>query len=250
MLLLATWHSISRLKRQSGTLLGYSLRATAVSVSFVLANQSCYNYADSEIYCSCYDFYTVVKELARMQGDLSGNRDRNYDKDQLDGQTFKWPHPQEEPFTDTDISNYEGGGEGPPAPLPPPLPILKPPPPPKGPPPRKAPTPSHQLVKSITPYTLSDPVDKKWEDSNHDVSTGTVKVEKWLTRIQDNDQDLIAIMESKLRHGQFGRLGKLSYHNPRNAANAFYRKQNGVHSWHKTPGSNLRILRPSWGQRR
>ncbi|KAL8846955.1 MAG: hypothetical protein Q9221_007997 [Calogaya cf. arnoldii] len=160
----------------------------------------------------CYDFYTVVKELARMQGDLSGNRDRNYDKDQLDGQTFKWPHPQEEPFTDTDISNYEGGGEGPPAPLPPPLPILKPPPPPKGPPPRKAPTPSHQLVKSITPYTLSDPVDKKWEDSNHDVSTGTVKVEKWLTRIQDNDQDLIAIMESKLRHGQFGRLGsKMEY---------------------------------------
>ncbi|KAL8736611.1 MAG: hypothetical protein Q9181_002334, partial [Wetmoreana brouardii] len=53
----------------------------------------------------------------------------------------------------------------------------------------------------------SSPSDALWEGSDHDVSTGTVKVEKWLTRIQDYDRELVAGMKSRLRYGEIGRLG-------------------------------------------
>ena len=45
---------------------------------------------------------------------------------------------------------------------------------------------------------------------DQDVKTGTLKVKKWLTTIQDNGLDLVAEMDTKMRHKQVGGLGEQS----------------------------------------
>ncbi|KAL9599611.1 MAG: hypothetical protein Q9179_003502 [Wetmoreana sp. 5 TL-2023] len=75
----------------------------------------------------CYDLYTIIKELARIKGDLSNERDNMYDGDQLDQQSFKWKPLQKESTFGSDFDGDEG--VDPVTPPPPPATPLPPPPP-------------------------------------------------------------------------------------------------------------------------
>ncbi|KAL8988134.1 MAG: hypothetical protein Q9169_008605, partial [Polycauliona sp. 2 TL-2023] len=116
----------------------------------------------------------------------------NYDKDQLDAQTFKWPRRQDEALSDAETSDAGNEDTGPDPPPAPPLPIPKAPPLPNALPPKGSLPPGQRVRRVAAGDIPSSPPDMPWEGSDHDVSTGTLNVEKWLTRIQDNDQDLIA----------------------------------------------------------
>ncbi|KAI4258082.1 MAG: hypothetical protein L6R42_005303 [Xanthoria sp. 1 TBL-2021] len=168
------------------------------------------------------DLYTIVKDLARMKGDGSNTRDESYDGDQLDGQMFQWVPKNKKPDTaliaDTVPQPPPSPGLPPPPPgQPPPPPSIPPPPPsqlPGAPPPVSFPRDPNIIRNNIELMDLtaniepgSAPLNRRAEPSDFDMSLGLLPVEKWLTKIQNNDRDLVAEMESEYRFGQVGRLG-------------------------------------------
>ncbi|KAI4282248.1 MAG: hypothetical protein L6R38_003080 [Xanthoria sp. 2 TBL-2021] len=164
------------------------------------------------------DLYTIVKELARMKGDGSNAKDESYDGDQLDRQIFQWIPKDKKPNTDPtadpvpQLPPPPPGLPPPPPGLPPPPPSIPPPPPsqlPGAPPPMSIPRDPNTSPKQRRANLESGsvPVDPRAEPSDFDMSLGLLPIEKWLTKIQINDRDLVAEMESVHRFGQVGRLG-------------------------------------------
>lgn len=89
----------------------------------------------------------------------------------------------------------------------------------------------------------SVPVDPRAEPSDFDMSLGLLPIEKWLTKIQINDRDLVAEMESVHRFGQVGRLGKYPLIKPQCMPNDTSRNKDGELARQQSRSSDFRIQR-------
>ncbi|KAL8753976.1 MAG: hypothetical protein Q9199_004670, partial [Rusavskia elegans] len=90
----------------------------------------------------------------------------------------------------------------------------------------------------------SAPLEPRAEPSDFDMSLGLLPVEKWLTKIQNNDCDLVAEMYSEHRFGQVGRLGKYPLIKPQCLPNVTPDNKKGEFARQQSRSSDFRIQRP------